>query len=191
MTFEQRDMTEEHGEKLLEEWAMIGAAVLCSQRIEFLLYGLISHLGEDHKDQDKKFRNLDPEKFLRGNISDLKVTLGQLVDAYGDKFLLSTEDLVEFIKQRNLIVHSFWRLTKSNIRDSERLENPGQFLKNFLAKCEHWEKVLRGLMATMKVAISKKAEDQVESQITGEEQRYMEYYEENAEKYLAQRKRTD
>ena len=183
-------MTEANDEKRLEECAMIGAAVLCSQRIEFLLYGLISHLGEDHKDQDKRFRNLDPEKFLRGNVRDLKVTLGQLVDAYGDKLLLSTEDLVKFVEQRNLIIHSYWRLTKSNIRDGERLENSVQFLKNFLDECGHWEKVLQGLMATMKVAISKKAGDRLESQITAEEQCNMEYYTKNVEKHLAQKKRT-
>lgn len=183
-------MTEEHNEKLMEELAMIGAAVLSSQRVEFLLYGLISHLGEYHKDLDKRFRNLDPEKFLRGKVSDLKATLGQLVDAYGDNLLLTTEDLVEFVQQRNLIVHSYWRLTKSNIRDGECLENPFQFLKNFLAKCDHWEKVLRGLMAHMKVAMSKKAADRLDPPLAREEQRDKEYYEKNVEKYLAERKIT-
>ena len=63
---------------------MVHEAILASQRVEFLPYGLISHLNERARSEIKTFGNLDPESFLRGDVKDLKATLGQLVKGYGD-----------------------------------------------------------------------------------------------------------
>ena len=62
----------------------------------------------------------------------------------------TTEDLVSFIKDRNLIAHNYYRLTEAQIKGGQRLEDPEMFLMEFTQKCTHWEKVLRGLIATMK-----------------------------------------
>ena len=43
-------------------------------------------------------------------MSDLRATLGQLAKVYGTEFLLSADDLEAFVKNRNLIVHDYWRL---------------------------------------------------------------------------------
>ena len=68
--------------KSYRECATIGAAILAAQRVEFLLYGLIAHIKPELKRSDKRFRNLTPESFLRGDPSDLRATLGQLAKAY-------------------------------------------------------------------------------------------------------------
>ena len=90
---------------LIDECALIGAAILSAQKLEFALYGIVSHLSD--LQGDKRFRDLTPEKFLLGNINDLKVTFGQLEAAFGEKLLISSKDLKDFIKDRNLIAHNY------------------------------------------------------------------------------------
>ena len=89
-------------------------------------------------------------------MEDLKATLGQLVREFGDKLLLTTEDLDKFVKDRNLIAHNYLRLTKAHIKGGRHLEDPERFLMDFTKKCSYWEKVLRGLIAVMKQAAAKK-----------------------------------
>ena len=168
----------------LREWAMVGAAVLASQRVEFLLYGLVAHLNEQARGQDRKFKNLSPENFLRGDVRNLRATLGQLVKTFGDKLLLTTAELEQFVNDRNLIVHNYWRLTKSGIEGTQRLEEPEKFLMTFLHKCDHWEKVLRGVMVRMRIQIAKNVGNEENAQVTAGDQQYMEYYEGIVEKHL-------
>ena len=70
----------------------------------------------------------------------------QLAKAYGSKFLLSDSDLEVFVRNRNLIVHNYWRLSKADIRDGPTLENPMAFLREFLDDCVRWESILRGVL---------------------------------------------
>ena len=172
----------------IEEYAMVGAAVLASQRVEFLLYGLVAHLNDQARGQDRKFKHLNPEDFLRGDVRNLRATLGQLVKTFGDKLLLTTAELEQFVNDRNLIVHNYWRLTKSGIEGTKRLEEPEKLLMTFLHKCDHWEKVLRGLMVRMRIQIAKNVGNEENARITAEDQQYMEYYEGIVEKHLKLRK---
>jgi len=76
-----------------ESAALLGAAMLSAQKLEFALYGIVSYLSHTPEAQkEKRFRDLTPEKFLRGNVEDLKATLGQLETAFGEKLLISTDD---------------------------------------------------------------------------------------------------
>lgn len=174
-------------EETLRECAFIGAAVLDAQKVEFALYGAISHLAGLPQNQDSRFRNLDPEKFLRGDVKDLKATLGQLVRAFGDKLLLTTEDLNKFVAERNLIVHDYWRLTKAHIQGGQRLEDPQKFLMQFTAKCLHWKKVLQGFIALMKIEAAKHPDEKRGANLTTEEEDCIEYYKQNAKNHLVQR----
>ncbi|WP_203563811.1 hypothetical protein [Deefgea sp. CFH1-16] len=99
---------------------------------------------------------MTPEKFLRGNVEDLKATFGQLEAAFGDKLLISTSELKEFIRDRNLIAHNYWRLTKSNVKDCERLSDPEAFLTGFLGRCDQWASIIRGLLYVLMEATAKK-----------------------------------
>ena len=63
-------------DEILLECAAVGAAILAAQRIEFLLYGLMAHVKPELKSGDKKFRDLTPEGFVRGDPAELRATLG-------------------------------------------------------------------------------------------------------------------
>ena len=163
-------------EDVLRECATLGAAVLAAQRVEFLLYGLVAHVKPELKRTEKRFRELTPESFLRGNLSQLRATLGQLSRAYGHRFLLSTDELEAFVKNRNLVAHDYWRLSKASIRNGAALENPIEFLRGFIEECQRWEEVLRGLMAHMKLSVALKIGDEQEITLTGQDLNDMDRY---------------
>ena len=180
-------MTRKISGEEIRECTLIGAAILGAQKVEFALYGAITHLKVLPQSQDKRLRNMNPEKFLRGNVKDLKVTLGQLVKSFGDELLLTTDELNQFVEDRNLIAHDYWRLTKPRIKEGERLEDPKEFLIQFADKCGHWEKVLRGLIALMRRETAKKSGTEIN--LGKDELICIKYYEVNAADHWAQRKR--
>ncbi|MEY4520305.1 MAG: hypothetical protein RLZZ499_2905 [Cyanobacteriota bacterium] len=99
----------------VDEYILLGAAIISAQKLEFALYGIVSHLSHlPEARKEKRFRELTPEEFLRGDMEDLKATLGQISTAFGDTLLMSNEELNQFIKDRNLIAHNYWRLTKTS-----------------------------------------------------------------------------
>ena len=131
----------------MPEFALLGRALIGAQRVEFLLYGLGSHLVYLPDYDNKRYRELNPEMFLRVDPDDLKETLGGLVRAFGDKLLLNKAEISQFVDDRNLIAHNYWRLTKADIEGGKRLDNPLEFLERFIEKCDHWEKILKGILA--------------------------------------------
>ena len=157
-------------------------AVIGAQRVEFLLYGLGSHLVHVPDYRSSKFGALDPEKFLRGNPNDLKEPLGVLVKAFGDKLLLKEEEIRQFVDDRNLIAHNYWRLTKANIKGGHRLDNPEEFLVRFIEQCDHWVKVLSGLLALARQEAAARTGEAL--MLSVEEVANAEYYEKQVETYL-------
>lgn len=94
--------------KLNDELVLLGASLLSAQKFEFALYGLAAHLPHAYEGKkDKRFTELTPEIFLRGSVDDLKLTLGQLETAFGEKLILRNNELKQFIKDRNLIAHNY------------------------------------------------------------------------------------
>ena len=134
----------------LEECALLGTVMLGVQRVEFLLYGLASHLAYLPEFQDRRYKNLDPDAFLRGDVGDQKATLGQLVSDFGDRLLITGDEIRQFVDDRNLIAHNYWRLVHANVKGAPHLEDPKGFLENFANQCDYWENVLRGLLALAK-----------------------------------------
>ena len=135
---------------------MIGLALPVAQRVELLLYGLVAHVRDELKQGDRRFRGLTPVSFLRGDDSEMRATLGQLATAYGEDFLLSSDDLTAFVKKRNLIALDYWRLARASIRDAEELQNAMGFVQGCLADCQRWERILRGVLANFKLAAASK-----------------------------------
>ena len=146
----------DENEDFLIECATVGGALLAAQRVEFLLYGLVAHIKPELKQTERQFRDLTPESFLRGDVSELRATPGQLARAYGCRFQRSTDELDAFVKSRDLIAHDYWRLSEARIRDGAELENPIDSLRGFIEDCQRWEEILRGLMAHMKLAVAQK-----------------------------------
>ena len=48
-----------HYSEVIMECALVGAAILNAQRVEFLLYGAISHIAGLSQTPNKQFRTLD------------------------------------------------------------------------------------------------------------------------------------
>lgn len=149
---------------LIDECTLLGASLLGAQKFEFSLYGIVSHLSHAYEGKkDKRFSELNAEKFLRGPVEDLKLTLGQLENAFGEKLLLRNNELIKFIEDRNLIAHNYWRLTKTNIDGGEKLKEPELFLKTFIENCDYWQTVLNGYLWLLKDAFAKKENRTIDS----------------------------
>lgn len=171
---------------IVEESTLLGASLLGAQKFEFALYGIISHLSHlPEAQKEKRFRNLTPEKFLRGDVDDLKATLGQLETAFADRLLISSDELKNFIKDRNLIAHNYWRLTKANIRDSEKLSDPEEFLREFTKKCDHWTSIISGLLYVFMEATAKKENRLSEISFSDQQLSDIKAYRTHAAKHLA------
>ena len=121
-----------------------------------MLYGVISDVKDLSSENDGRFGNVMPEKMLRGDPEGLEVTQGQLVRTFGDRLLLTESDFEDFVKQRNLIVHSYRRQTGANIRGSKKLNCPEIFLLNFIENCDRWIEILLGLSVVFREELAKK-----------------------------------
>ena len=68
-------------------YTLLGIALYRTQKLELILYGLAAHYSHIPAVQkEKRFRELDPETFLRGDLSGLKSTPGQICKAFGANF---------------------------------------------------------------------------------------------------------
>ena len=96
--------------------------------------------------------------------------------------LLNEEEIRQFVDDRNLIAHNYWRLTKANLKGGYRLNDPREFLVGFIEKCDHWEKVLKGLLALARQeAATRRGEDLI---LNADEVDSAEYYGKQVEAYL-------
>jgi hypothetical protein len=133
---------------LADEMMLLGCAMLVAQKLEFALYGMASHL----KATDPKFKDLTAEEFLRGDGTKTKATLGAIAQAYGPRLQLDGDELTQLVKDRNLIAHDYWRLTKALIKDGRTLANPKQFLLSFIDRCNTWIRLCEGWITIAKYA---------------------------------------
>jgi hypothetical protein len=140
-----------------DEFMLIGAAIYQAQKIEWALYGIASHASHLQVAQcEKRFKQLTPEAFLRGDPAEFKATFGQIASVFGDSFLISGPELEQFIADRNLIVHDFYRLFYANIHNGHRRDDPVGFLKDFIRRGEFWLAIVRGFLVCLKEAAAKK-----------------------------------
>lgn len=171
---------------------LLGASLLGAQKLEFALYGVVAHLSHlDEAQKEKRFRELTPEKFLRGSVEDLKITFGQLEKVFGKKLLISNDELTKFIKDRNLIAHNYWRLTKAEVRGSEKLGNPEAFLKEFISACDCWQKIFNGMLFMLMEAAAKKENRMDEISFTDSQRKDIDTYLQHVEKTLNKQNQVD
>ena len=162
-------------------YTLVGAAIISAQKLEFALLGAISHLSHlPEAKSDKRFRDLTPEKFLRGNPEDLKVTFGQMKAHFGEKLLISGDELNKLIKDRNLVAHSYWRLTETNIKDACKLTDPETFLVDFINRCEKWGHIFRGLVYSFQKAVAEKDGRQSEVKFNEQQEQDIKAYQAHA-----------
>ena len=142
---------------LADEATMLGLCLIQCQRIELVLYGIAAHVTHlPAVATDGRFRNLDPEAFLRGDPRKLKATLGALRDALGDAVLLDKEELDAFVDDRNLLVHNYWRVFHWDINGAPRRTDAREFLLDFAARSTAWTEILNGLLTELLVAFAAK-----------------------------------
>lgn len=146
---------------LTDEMMLLGGAMLAAQKLEFALYGMVSHLQK----KEGKFKELTPEEFLRGDGTKTRETLGSIVRAFGAQFELDGDELSKLVSDRNLIAHNYWRMTKANIRGGARLEDPEDFLFQFTVRCEKWIRICQGWIAVATKALAEREErlDEIEA----------------------------
>lgn len=136
---------------LADELILLGAAMLAAQKLEFALYGMAAHL----KDKHRQFQNLNPEEFLRGDGTKTKATLGAIVGAFAPQLAINGDELDQVVRDRNLIAHDYWRMTRAKVEGGRSLENPKEFLNDFGLRCDKWGRICNGWIA---IAISAAAE---------------------------------
>ena len=163
-----------------EDFYLLGFALYGVQAFEFGLYGIASHCSHlPDAQSERRFRDLDPEKFLRGDISDLKATLGQIVRVFGDSFLIGCDELDAFIGKRNDIAHNIWRFTNTSLHPSP-IADIKQYLKDFIAESKYWRTIIRGLTAAMRVAAAEAEGRSDELSLSDEDKRCMDAFYEHA-----------
>lgn len=141
----------------LRETQLLGISLLEIQKVEFALYGVVSHLTHLPEGRGWKFNGLSPENFLRGDPEQLKATLGQLDKAFGSLLKISCDRFKELIENRNIIAHNYWRMSRKGIRGARTLENPEAFLLEFIEQCQYWKKVINGLLYAFMLAAAKES----------------------------------
>jgi hypothetical protein len=171
------------------DYHLIGLALVAAQRVEFLLYGIAAHAAHTPAARrEKRFRELTPEKFLRGDTRQLKATLGQLVKTFGEAFLIETPELICFYEDRNILVHDFVRTFRMNIQGKpDRRQEGTQFLQGFLERAWYWENVLGGLLAEMTRVVAEKEGREAELAWTAADLAKIKLFREHVARHLATR----
>lgn len=135
-----------------DEYSLLGIAVVYAQRVEFAIYGLAAHFPNSaDKLLKKRLASTTPEDFLRGDVSKLTITLGQLAKGFGPAIGLEEERLDRYIEDRNIVAHSFYRLFHMDIPGVTKRENPAEWLRLFIANSARLERDLRMLMYEIRV----------------------------------------
>ena len=162
--------------EIVDECQLLGGCLIGAQKVEFALYGIVSHLSHLPEAKEKRFRELTPELFLRGDPKELKSTLGQIEKVFGERLNLSCDDLSKFIDDRNLIAHNYYRMTRKGIRDAHQLDNPEGFLRDFLKSCGYWESVLNGLLYIIMVTLAERHDRKGEIKLSSRQIADMDVY---------------
>lgn len=135
---------------------LLGTAIFRAQRVEFLLYGIASHLSHlDVAKTDKVFSKITARDFLSDDPKTerlRKATLGHVYKLFGDKLLISGLPFDLLVKERNFFVHDFFRSLKGNSNDDEYTQR----LKTFIDLVDITEKALKGLLSNFMEASAKK-----------------------------------
>lgn len=109
-----------------------------------MIYGLAAHFPQNaDKLLKKRLESTTPEEFLRGDVSKLTITLGQLAKGFGPALGLNEAMIEQYIEDRNVVAHSFYRLFHMKIDGAEPRENPVQWLRHFIANSLVLERDLR------------------------------------------------
>jgi hypothetical protein len=156
---------------------LLGVALFRAQRVEFLLYGIASHLSHlDVAKTDKIFSKITARDFLSDDPKTerlRKATLGHIYKLFGDKLLISGLPFDLLVKERNFFVHDFFRSLKTSNNDEEHIQR----LKTFIDLVDITEKALKGLLSNLMEASAKKEDREHELVISQDDKENRKFYE--------------
>jgi len=127
-------------QQLSNEHALLGAALLSAQKVEFSLYTAIAQLLKtDSNVHERQAIELNVDTFLKGTSNELSLVLDLYYQVFGNKIPLTKAEVSDFVFHRNLISRNYWRATGAEVKGGEKLGNPEGYLSEFLTKCENWQ----------------------------------------------------
>ena len=130
-------------EQLSNEHALLGAALLAAQKVEYSLYTVIAQLvSTDSNAHERQAIELNIDTFLKGNSNELSLILDLYYQVFGSKIPLAKQEVSDFVFNRNLISRNYWRATGADVKGGEKLGNPELYLSEFITKCDVWLKKL-------------------------------------------------
>ncbi len=140
-----------NNEDILTICGLVGAALLETQKVEFLVHGIVSHLMHvDELSSKKQLKGLSPKVFLSDDPKDRKKrrqTLGVLVGAIkivSEKTIaIDEERLSLYLDNRNTFVHGFWREYLKNEMD---IDGGLAFINSYISETDHWNKMFKGIL---------------------------------------------
>lgn len=155
---------------------LLGKGLFLAQRVEFILYGIVSHMGHlDEARKDKRFSKITAKDFLSDEPEKRKLrtaTLGTIYRIFGDKLLLSGLPFDLFVRERNFFAHEFFRALSRNPNAAEHSKR----LNDFIDLAELTEKALKGLLSELMEASARKEERENEFKIQADDENNRKYY---------------
>ncbi|RTZ14929.1 glucosamine-6-phosphate deaminase [Vibrio aquaticus] len=116
---------------------LLGATLIASQKVNFLLYQLMQPICKAHSSsQVQHLASKTSDQFLQGTTAELKPILLLLEESH---LPLTINELLDFIYKRNIVSQQFWHVTDAEIKGGEKIANPVAFLRNLLSEYEAWQ----------------------------------------------------
>lgn len=125
-------------------FSRIGMALISTQRVEYITNQLVTHLNEF----DKDIYGITGKEFLattqKANLA--RATLGNIFKLLKlNSTLVIEEELNEYLKKRNTLVHSFWRNYLDGISE-EQTKRAVDFCYDFGRQSEKIESFFKGFI---------------------------------------------
>lgn len=146
----------------------LGAAVIQIQIAEYAMLGAISHLKETILIKDKRFKDLNPQRFLSNDPIDKvyrKQTLGVIIEFLKSNVkIFNLDDLEIYLSNRNDLVHNYWRIYLSHNRFNDRTEKVKalKFALSVYQDSLKWSSIFKGFIYEMVLQVRTK-EQSIES----------------------------
>ena len=145
-----------------------GIILIEVQKVEFIIHGLVAHFNKNILRTNKQFEKLTPRIFLDNDEKSRKTrkqTLGNIINILlKNNDFFNDSELNEYVKNRNIFVHSFWRdfLSGNKIENREEILNAMKFLMEFSKENIKWKSLFKGLLYLFAVVCAEKENKDVE-----------------------------
>lgn len=125
-------------------YSRIGMALVSAQRVEFIANKLVEHLREF----DKDVYNITGEEFLNESkkANFARITLGGIFRLHKlNPKLVIEEELDDYLKKRNMLIHGFWRNYLDTI-SVEQAKSAVDFCYDFGRHSDRMESFFKGFV---------------------------------------------